>query len=315
MNAAPSRPAPADWAMLCTLGMIWGGSFTASEIALEGFSPFLLVGLRLTLAALILTPLAYALGAPLPGFSASQDRRVWAHIAGLALLSNALPFSLLTWAQQHVTAGYAGMSMAVMPLMVLPLSHVFVPGERLTKRRLTGFSAGFLGVAILVGGGALDSSGAGAEIWAQLACLLAALCYAGGSIVTRLSPPAPMAAFSAGSVLLGAAVLVPLSLALEDPGALSPGWGAWGAALYLGAVPTGAAALLLVTLVRRAGPPFLSLVNYMVPVWAACFGAVLLGEPLGWRFGLALALILAGAAWAQGASLPGLGRRRRGAGD
>ncbi|MGG7567272.1 DMT family transporter [Rhodovulum sp. DZ06] len=301
------RAAPLDWGMLCLLAMIWGGSFVASEFALRGFSPFLLVALRLALASALLIPLAYALRAPLPGVDTPLKRRIWAHIAGLAVLSNAVPFTLLTWAQQHVTAGYAGVSMAAMPLFVLPLAHVFVPGEALTRRRLVGFAMGFVGVAILFGPAVLGATGAPMEGWARLACLGAALCYAGGSIVTRLSPPAPMAAFSAGSVLIGALVLTPIAFAVESPAPLSPGLDAWLAAAYLGAIPTGAAALLLVTIVNRVGPPFLSLVNYMVPVWATVFGALLLSEALSWRFGLALVLILLGVAYAQGMILRGKG--------
>jgi len=301
--AAFSAATSADWLMLLSLGMIWGGSFVASEFALQGFSPFSLVALRLCIGALLLVPLAYALRSPLPGLRAPTDRRVWLHILGLALLSNVLPFNLLTWAQTHVTAGFAGVSMAAMPLFVLPLAHFFVPGERMTRRRLTGFAIGFLGVAILFGPAAFASSQDPQEGTARLACLLAAFCYACGSIVTRRSPPAPMAAFSAGSLLIAAVVLAPLALAFDDPLSLSPGPRDWSAALFLGVVPTAGAALLLVSLIRRAGPPFLSMVNYMVPVWAAIFGVLLLGEEVSWTFGVALGLILLGVAYAQGVIL------------
>ena len=304
MTAAPAPAArPADWGMLTALGMIWGGSFVASEVALTGFTPLSLVALRLAIGAMILLPLAYALRAPMPGLRTAQDRKIWGFIAALALLSNALPFNLLTWAQTHVTAGYAGVSMAAMPLFVLPLSHVFVPGERMTRRRAIGFVIGFVGVAILFGPAAFASSDDPLEGPARLACLGAAFCYACGSIVTRRCPPAPMAGFSAGALLIAALLLVPMAFALETPLAQTPDAPAWGAALFLGALPTGGAMLLLVTVIRRAGPPFLSLVNYMVPVWAALFGAVLLGEDLSWSFAGALGLILLGVGYAQGVIL------------
>lgn len=309
MSAAlPSRPVPLDWGMLCLLAMIWGGSFSASEIALEGFPPFTLVTARLVLGAALLLALARAARARLPGVSTATDRRIWAHMAGLAFCSNVIPFCLLSWAQQHVTASVAGVSMATMPLFALPLSHLFVPGERMTRRRAAGFGFGFLGVAILFGPEAFAAE-AGIEGWARLACLLAAFGYACGAVVARLSPPAPREAFSAGSVLIGAVAMIPLALTLEDPFALTPGAAAWGATLYLGVVPTAAAALLLVVLVQRAGPAFLSLVNYMVPVWATVFGALLFGDALGPRFLGALALILAGAAWAQGGGSAGASSR------
>lgn len=298
-----ARAAPLDWAMISLLAMIWGGSFTASKIALGGISPHALVAFRLSLAALLLIPLAMLLKARLPGWRRAEDRRLWPWIAGFGLLSNAAPFTLLTWAQQHVTAGFAGMSMAAMPLMVLPMVHVLIPGERMTRRRLAGFAIGFLGVALLFGPGIFSESGAPMEGWARAACLAAAMCYGAGGLIPRLSPPAPMPAFTACAVAVGALAAIPAAFVLEDPLALSPAGGEWLAALYLGAVPTAVAALILVAVIRRAGPAFVSLVNYMVPVSAALFGWALLGEALNWRFAAGLGLILFGAAFAEGALL------------
>ena len=59
------------------------------------------------------------------------------------MLSVAVPFMLLSWAQQFVTSGFTGVSMAAVALIVLPLAHVFVPGERMTLRRTIGFVIGF----------------------------------------------------------------------------------------------------------------------------------------------------------------------------
>ena len=66
-----------------------------------------------------------------------------------------------------------------------------------------------------------------------------------------------------------------------------------------GPFPTAAATILLTVLIKRAGPPFLSLVNYQVPVWAVIIGAVVLLEPLPGHFLIALMVILAGLALSQ----------------
>jgi len=68
----------------------------------------------------------------------------------------------------------------------------------------------------------------------------------------------------------------------------------------LGVLPTAAAQVLLLQILSRAGPPFLSLVNFMVPVWALIFAVALLGETVAPRAGAALALIFAGVAHSQG---------------
>ena len=115
----------------------------------------------------------------------------------MAVFSNALPFTLLAWGQRQVTSGFAGITMAVVPLLVLPLAHVFVPGERLTPRKAAGFAIGFAGVVVLIGTGGTEPGDAPAL--ARLACVAASACYAIGAIVTRLAPSGSSLAFGAGA--------------------------------------------------------------------------------------------------------------------
>jgi drug/metabolite transporter (DMT)-like permease len=69
--------------------------------------------------------------------------------------------------------------------------------------------------------------------------------------------------------------------------------------LALGALSTGLATVVYFSLVARAGPTFLSLINYLIPVWAVVLGALALGERLPARAFAALALILAGVVLAR----------------
>ena len=218
----------------------------------------------------------------------------------MGLFTNALPFSLLAWGQQQVTSSFAGVSMAVVPLLVLPLSHFLVPGERMTRAKVAGFAVGFAGVFLLVGGDSLLGDG-GTEpslFLAQIACVGASCCYAIGSIVTRLCPPIPTQSFATTGLLLGAAMLIPTALLFEGlPQTAS--LPAVAGVIYLALFPTAAATILLTVLIKRAGPPFLSLVNYQVPVWAVIIGAAVLLEPLPGHFLIALMVILAGLALSQ----------------
>ena len=283
-----------NWALLATLGVIWGGSFPLVEVALEGFQPMTLAATRLALAAVLLLPLSTYYGG-LP-----SDSRVWFFALGVAVFSNALPFALLSWAQTYVTAGVAGVFMAVMPLVALPMSHLLVPGERMTMQGMIGLAIGFVGVLILIGLDTLASlGGAGLEVLAQFACLAATVCYVMGSITIKRAPEAHPIAFAATAMLLATLIAVPVALYIEGipglPGAKS---GIAMAALAIG--PTVLALMLMLKILSTAGPPFLSLVNYQVPVWATVFGAVFLGEEVSVRLGLALLLILLGVAISQG---------------
>jgi drug/metabolite transporter (DMT)-like permease len=294
---AAARPSLAAWGALVLLGLIWGGSFLGIAMALTGFGPFWVAASRITLAAAILGAIAVAMGPGLPATDSPTGRRIWLHCLGMGIFSNVLPFVLLAWGQQRVSSGFAGISMAVVPLLVLPLAHVFVPGEQMTPRRLVGFLIGFAGVVLLIGTGGQAGEGEG-EVLARLACVGASCCYAVGAIVTRLAPRGPHLAFAAAGLIIAAAFILPLALAFEGVPEVPPP-AALAGVLYLGILPTAFATVLLVYVIQSAGPSFLSLVNYQVPVWAVLIGMVVLGEALPPQFLGALALILAGLAVSQ----------------
>ena len=292
-------PTFGNYASVILLGLIWGGTFMVVSIALRGYGPVTVAAARTTLGALALLSLVVALRRPLPEWSPLLGL----YVAVLGVLTAAMPFMLLSWGQQYVPSAFAGLSMAVLPLFVLPLAHVFVPGDRLTLRKAGGFGLGLTGALVLLGPG-IGAAGSGDLVaLGRIACIGATVCYATGSILTRRCPPVDGMWLSAGTLSVGAAILVPAMLLTEGlPSASEPL--VTGAIVFLGLVPTAFAALLRVQVIRSAGPSFMTLVNYQVPVWSMLFGALVLSEVLPGRFFLALALIAAGLAVSQS------GRRR-----
>jgi len=130
-------------------------------------------------------------------------------------------------------------------------------------------------------------------LMAQFACVAASCCYAIGSIITRLCPPVSTVSYAACGLMLGGLMLVPPAILIEGI-PQSPDIMAIAGVGYLALFPTAVATILLTIVVRRAGPPFLSLVNYQVPVWAVIIGATVLGEALPGHFLMALGIILGG---------------------
>lgn len=289
------------WIKLLSLGVIWGASFMSVSLALRDFGPLTVAALRITLGALALLIVLRVSGIGLPDMRTPEGRKIWGFAALMGLFSNAMPFTLLSWGQNYVASGFAGVCMAVVPLFVLPLAHVLIPGERLTARRSISFLIGFVGVVILIGLDAFRLLGSDLEALARMACLGASLCYALGSITTRLCPGTNLLSLSAAALICGAVMIVPVALWQEGlPDAASPP--SLTAILYLGLLPTALAQVLLVQVIRDAGPGFLSLVNYQVPIWSVLFGAVLLSEAVPPQLFISLGLILTGLL---------LGRRRR----
>ena len=264
------------------------------SIALTGYGPLTVACARTTLGALALLGLTLALRRPLPG------NEVLPYVLVIGALNSAVPFSLLSWGQQYVPSAFAGISMAALPLFVLPLSHL-LSDEKLNSRKTLGVIVGFVGAIVLIGPGVLRI-GTGWEPLGQIACLLATLSYAVSSVLTRRCPPIDPVALAALSLMVGSLILMPAMLLVEGP----PGWAgpkAGWAILFLGVVPTALAALLRVTVIRSAGAVFLTLVNYQVPLWSVLFGWAILNEELPLRFFAALALILAGLGISQSRQL------------
>ncbi len=284
----PTRPTLGNWIGLIALGLIWGASFLGVAIALEGFAPVWLAALRIVIGALTLSAIAAVLNVRIP-FSGG----VFSFAAGMGVFSNALPFFLLGWSQQHVSSGFAGITMAAIPLFVIGFAHFLIPGEGLSRQKSLGFALGLVGVGVLIGPGVLAASGSEFEGLARLGCLAAALSYAVGAILTRRCPDVHPVGFGVLALWVASAIMLPAALITEGVPQM-PAMRPFLAVLYLGLLPTGYATYLLVGIIRSAGPSFLSQVNYHVPVWSVLLGVLVLNEELPGRFVLALGIIISG---------------------
>ncbi|GFE48728.1 membrane protein [Roseobacter cerasinus] len=285
-----------SWVMVSLLGFTWGGTFLVTEIALRGLTPFWLAAGRITFAAALMAAIWTMIGFRL--FETRPTRADWTAATVIGALSSAVPFMLLAWGQQFVISGFAGVSMAAVALIVLPLAHFLVPGEPLTLRKGVGFVIGFAGVCVLIGAQAFETTGTSMEPAGRAACLGAASCYALSSILMRRLPPVDPIGLSTVLLLIGAALVLPMAVIVEGWPPL-PDTTTILVVMALGLIPTAAANLLRVLVVRSAGPVFMSLTNYQVPVWSVVLGALLLGEPLPPSLLWAMVLILAGVGLSQ----------------
>ena len=286
MNAV-TRPALLNWALLMVLVALWGTSFMFTAISVDTVDPVSVVFYRLALGAVVLSLVIYARGETLP-----LDWRPWAGFLLMAIAGNALPFFLISWGQQTVDSGVAGMIMAIMPLLTMVFAHYLVPGETLNRYKLVGFVLGITGVTLLLGP---VFEGGGREFWSGLAIFTAATCYAVNAIlIKRLPRQGPMVG-ACGVLVMATIVLFPFWLAYRpDQAAISQA--SMFSVIWLGIGPTGIATIVLFAVIDRAGPTFLSTINYLIPVVAFFCGAWLLAETVTWMHYLALVTILVGIA-------------------
>jgi drug/metabolite transporter (DMT)-like permease len=278
------------WLLLLALVAMWGTAFMMIGVAVRGFAPATLVAVRLTIAAVLLTGVALLLGQRFPA-----GRRFWLFSLAIALVGNCAPFWLISFGQQRIDSGLAGILMGIMPLVTMMLAHFFVRGERLNATKASGFVLGFVGLVALMGPQALRGlRGEGTELIHQLAVLGGAVCYAINTIVARHRPPAEPLIAAAGVMVIGSLVMLPVGA----PGAAGQFAASSAAALVavigLGVVATAAGTVVFLQLITVAGPSFASFINYLIPVWALVVGMLVLGEEPKPSALLALVLILCG---------------------
>lgn len=290
------QPTLANWLSIAALGLIWGATFMVVAIALEGYGPLTVACARTTLGAAALLLLMRLLNRPLPVFTPVMIR----YLIAIGLFNTAVPFALLSWGQQYVPSAFAGISMAALPLFVLPLAH-FLTDERMSLRSTLGVIMGFIGAAVLIGPGVLRI-GTGWEPLGQIACVAASMSYAVSSVMTRRCPPIDPLTMAALLLTVGSVALIPAMLIFEGVPTMGDARPTI-AIIVLGFIPTALAALIRVATIRSAGAIFMTLVNYQVPLWSMIFGALVLNEVLPLRFFVALGLIMLGLVVSQGNNL------------
>ena len=278
------------WIMVSTLSIVWGSTFLFIELALQGITPLWLTSARIVFATIITSIIWLMRGGKL--FTTPET--AWLRLGIIGVISTALPFQLISWGQQYVTSSFAGLAMASMPLFVLPLAYFFNTNEALDRSKFIGLIIGFLGIVILFSPDfTLGNETSILLTFGKLACILAAFCYASNSILMRKLPRIDSVGLAAVSLLIGSLWVIIWALAIEGP----PPRISLETLLILillGLLPTALANLIRVVLIREAGPVFLSITNYIVPLWASMMGALILKETLTFEFYLAATITIAG---------------------
>lgn len=270
------------WLAFGALGIIWGLPYLFIKIAVQEISPFDVAWGRITLAALILLPIAWRRGA----LRALVTHK--AAVFAFALVEFAIPFSAISMGERWIPSSVTAILIATVPLIIAIISRFFGLHERLGAVRVIGLVVGFGGVVALVGFGTLS----GPLAWAGAGCvLIATVGYAIGPLIIQkhlhaVDSIGPVAgSLSIASVLLLAPALLTLPRRMPSTLALS-------SVAILGLVCTALAMLLMFYLVKNAGASRASIITYVNPAVATLLGMALLDERLGvWGlvgFGLVL---------------------------
>lgn len=275
MNSAPLKPR--DVVDLLLLAALWGASFLFMRVAAPAFGPVALVEVRVLIAAAFLLPVVAARG----GLAELRANSLTAGLIGV--VNSAIPFVLFTYAALSISAGFASILNATMPIWAAAIGALWLR-ERLTALQWSGLALGVAGVAVLVWG-QIDFR-PGSSRWAVTLAVGAALAatFAYGVAVhlaRRLQAGVSPLVTAAGSQL--GAVIALAAPAIWLWPAHNPAPSLWLAALILGVACTGIAYLLYFRLIARIGAVNAASVTFLIPLFGTLWGALLLGEAVTLR--------------------------------
>jgi drug/metabolite transporter (DMT)-like permease len=272
------------WGAFAALGIIWGLPYFFIKLSVQELSPMAVAFGRVTLATLILLPIAWRRGALR---SLGKHK---AAICAFAFAEFVIPFSVISYGERWISSSVTGILIAMVPLSIALIQRFFGVHERLGLWRILGLGLGFVGVASLLGFGTIS----GPLGWAGVGCMLiATLGYAIGPLIIQrhLSGLDPYGPLAASLAVATAVLLVPaiLSFPTRMPTMLT-----LTSIAVLGVVCTALAMLLMFYLVGHAGASRAAVITYINPAVAALLGVWLLHERLGLGGMLAFVLILFG---------------------
>ena len=286
---APRAQLTGEFALLLLLATLWGASYSFIKVGVATIPPVTLIAGRTLIAGVLLLLIMRWRGLRMP-----TDAPTWGRFAFQACLNSVIPWTLIAWGEGTVDAGLATILNSAAPIFTFLFTALITRHEAATPRKLLGVSAGMVGICLIVGVKAFDR--AGQELVAEIEIVAATICYAGAAIFSRgfkgLDPMAP----AAGSLLCGAAVLVPLSLLLERPWTLNPSVASLQALAGLAVFSTAAAFVIYFRLIQTLGSVGTTAqADLRVPIGVA-LSVAFLGERLSPTAWVGLACVVVGVA-------------------
>ena len=278
-----------ELALLAVLATLWGASYTFIKIGVETIPPITFIAARTIIAGVLLLVIMRARGIRMP-----MERGLWQRFLVQACLNSVIPFTLIAWAERVVDAGLATILNSTSPIFTFLLAAAILQHEAVTARKVLGVIAGLAGICLIVGIEALG--GLGHALIAQLAIVAATVCYAGAAIFGRsfkgLVPMVP----ATGSMLCGAALLIPASLVIDRPWLTTPSFDSLAALIALSVFSTALAFTLYFRLLHTLGSVGTTSQAYLrVPIGVG-IGALFLGEALPSTAWIGLVCVVIGVA-------------------
>ena len=279
-----------NWFLLILLSAIWGGAFTLNKIALNTFTPEVIVAGRLISGSIFLVALIYFLYKKFT-INISQIN----YYLFMSLVGIVIPFIAIITGQKNIDSAMAGILMATMPISTILLSHIFLEDEKMNQQKFIGFVISFLGVFVLIYRKDLFVDNSISETFeSQLLVILGATLYAFAAIYGKKYKITDPLSASTGTILF-ATFFMTIYLIFIDQS--NPSYGVLFLdinILLLGILCTAIATIIYFQILQTEGASYLSIMNFLIPLWAILFGIIILQDQFSWNYIIGLVVILFG---------------------
>ena len=255
------------WILLTFLGALWGSAFMFIKVATPEFGPVALVNTRLIIASIIFLPIL------LRNKYIYLLRPIWKQVLVLAIMNNAIPFTLFSYASFGADSNILAILNATTAFNTMMIAYIWI-GENVTIKQLFGLIVGFIGVFILV-----NPQNSSTTLISSLSALLAAFFYSFSTVyIQKNSVNANKMVLIGWSIIFSAVIMLPVTV-FYLPDAM-PSAAAISSAIWLGAISTGLGFIGYVRLIDKIGAVKTSTVAYFLPVFGIIWGAIFLDETI-----------------------------------
>ena len=253
------------WILLTFLGALWGSAFMFIKVATPEFGPIALVNARLIIASFIFLPIL------LRSKYIHLLKPIWRQVLVLAILNNAIPFTLFSYASFGADSNILAILNATTAFNTMIIAYIWI-GENVSLKQLFGLLLGFIGIFILV-----NPQNSETTLISSMSALLGSFFYSYSTVyIQRQSVNANKMVLIGWSIIFSAVIMLPVTI-FYLPDSI-PSISAIGSAIWLGAISTGLGFLGYVRLIDKIGAVKTSTVAYFLPVFGIIWGAIFLDE-------------------------------------
>jgi len=272
------------WLILC---LIWGSTWVVIKIGLGDLPPLGFAATRFFLAVVILFIILRALKIPLP-----KGRAQWKLMALTGVLQFSVNYSLIFWAEQHISSGLTAVLQATISVFGLLLAWKFLPTERITPLKISAVVLGLAGVAVIFSDQLRVQDTM--AFFGSAAVIVSAYAASQSSILVKARGAGiHPGAMVWSQMVCGLPPVIAWSLIAEgNPLRYHWTWQAVACVLYLTVIGTIAAFWLFYWLLERVESNQAMMISVVTPLIAVLIGWLVLGETLPAQTAIGGALVM-----------------------